>query len=229
MGVLDDGPTRRAEQRGMMRHMQPDLRYLVHFFNDERFLFKTITMAGASRADDICNVITANKGWHWIRFAPSERHDYLKRRRFVEEAMYQDFTREHGDLKETVPIYFYLIPNITERTAIELAQQRTRHDEAEPRVVMVKTQDIDDTRNVTFTLNDSHNAYRKRIIDAGLKFGGHTDVPVALPDHDKVFPFSMIEQLHHDYAARQIRYEIQVWDHQLPEKMPYELLGKEGP
>jgi hypothetical protein len=208
--------------------MQPDLRYLVHFFHDERFLFKTITMAGASQVDGICDVISSEKGWYWVRFSARERHGYLKRRTFVEEAMYADYTRAFGALKERVPVYFYLVPHITEAKASELAQRRTRQGETEPRVLMVDLQDIDDTRNMTFTLNDSHTAYRKRIMESGLGFGGASEVPVALPHHDRIFPFSMIERVHRVYEARRITYEVQIWDHQMLERMRYVLLGRAG-
>jgi hypothetical protein len=211
----------------MTKNMDNDLQFLIHFFNDKQYLFKTITMAGVSQVDEICNTISSQKGWFWIRFSQSERQDYLKRRLFVERALYNDYTREYGSLKEKTPVFFYLIPNITKQKAIELALQRTRHGETEPQVLMVKIADIEDTTNITFTLNDSHTAYWKRIKEADIEFGGEVNVPVVLPDHNKVFPFSMIEQIHRKYKAQEMRYEIQIWDYQLLEKMRYTILGKE--
>jgi len=207
--------------------MDDDLQYLIHFFNDKEYLFKSITMAGVSRVDEICNTISSQKGWFWIRFSQSERQDYLKRRLFVEKALFDDYTREYGSLKEKVPVFFYLIPNITKQKAIELARQRTMDSESEPQVLMAKIADIDDTTNITFTLNDSHTAYWKRIKEAGIEFGGEVNIPVILPDHNKIFPFSMIEQIHCKYKAQGIPYEIQIWDYQLLEKMKYIILGKE--
>lgn len=207
--------------------MDNDLQYLVHFFNDRQYLFKTITMAGVSQVDEICNSISSQKGWFWIRFSPSEYHGYLERRLFVERALYEDYTQKYGSLKEKSPVYFYLVPNITKQKAIELARQRTRHDESEPQVLMVKIQDIEDMTNITFTLNDSHTAYWKRIMEAGIKFGGDKNIPVVLPDHNKIFPFSMIEQMHQKYKAHGMRYEIQIWDYQLLEKIRYTILGRE--
>jgi len=211
----------------MTKNMDNDLQFLIHFFNDKQYLFKTITMAGVSQVDDICNSISSQKGWFWIRFSQSERQDYLKRRLFVERALYDDFTREYGNLKENTPVFFYLVPNITKHKALELAQQRTGHGEKEPQVLMVKITDLEDTTNITFTLNDSHTAYWKRIKEAGIAFGGEVNVPVVLPDHNKVFPFSMIEQIHRKYQAQGMQYEIQIWDYQLLDKMRYTILGKE--
>ncbi len=207
--------------------MDDDLQYLIHFFNDKEYLFKSITMAGVSQVDEICNTISSQKGWFWIRFSQSERQDYLKRRLFVERALYDDYTREYGSLKEKVPVFFYLIPNITKQKVIELVRQRTRHGETEPQVLMAKIADIEDTTNITFTLNDSHTAYWKRIREAGIGFGGEVNIPVVLPDHNKIFPFSMIEQIHWKYKAQGMRYEIQIWDYQLLAKMKYTILGKE--
>jgi ribosomal protein L35AE/L33A len=207
--------------------MDSDLQFLVHFFNNKEYLFKTITMADISQMDEICNTISSQRGWYWPRFAQSERHDYLKRRLFVEKALYEDFTQSYGSLKEKIPVFFYLYPNITAQKAIQLAQQRTRHNEKEPQVMMVKIQDIEDTKNITFTLNDSHTAYWKRAMEAGIKCRGDGYKPIVLEDHNKVFPFSMIEQLHQKYRAQQITYEVQIWDYQLLEKLSYTIPGKE--
>jgi hypothetical protein len=204
-----------------------DLQFLVHFFNDRRYLFKTITMAGCLQVDEICNTISSQRGWFWVRFSPSERQDYLKRRLFVERALYEDYTRDYGSLRERVPVFFYLIPNITEQKALESARQRTKQGETEPQVLMVKIADIEDTTNITFTLNDSHTAYWRRIKEAGLGFGGEVNAPVILPDHNRVFPFSMIGQLHQKYRAQGLQYEIQVWDYQVLERIRYTILSSE--
>lgn len=207
--------------------MDDDLQLLVHFFNDKETLFKTITMAGISQVAEICDKIASQKGWYWPRFAESERHDYLKRRRFVEKELYEDYTHEYGSLKEKIPVYFYLYPNMTKQKAIELGQQRMNHGEIEPHVLVIKIQDIKDIRNITFTLNDSHSAYWKRAMESGIPCRGDGNGHVVLEDHNKVFPFSMIEQIHQKYKAQHINYEIQIWDYQLLETMRYTLLGKE--
>lgn len=207
--------------------MDDELQYLIHFFNDKAYLFKTITMAGISDVGEICDSISSQKGWYWGRFAQSERHDYLNRRLFVEKELYEGFTQQYGSLKEKVPVYFYLYPNITEQKALERARQRTSHEEVEPHVLMVKIQNIEDTTNLTFTLNDSFTAYWKRAVDSGVKCRGDRGVPLVLPDHNKVFPFSMIEPIHRKYREQGLYYEVQVWDYQLLEKIRYKILGNE--
>ena len=207
--------------------MDEALQYLVHFFTDREHLFKTITMAEACQIDVISDKVASQKGWYWGRYAKSDRHDYLNRRRFVEKALFDEYTREYGRLKEKVPVYFYLYPGITLEKAIALGRQRTKHEEAEPGILMVKIQDIEDITNITFTLNDSLTAYRKKTLDAGIKCRGPQPGGIVLPDHNKVFPFAMIAEIHGKYTKQDMVYEVQVWDYELLERIRYTILGTE--
>ncbi len=211
----------------MVNRMDEDLQFFVHFFNDKDYLFKTITMADPSQVDEICNAISSQKGWYWPRFAQSERDDYMRRRLFVEKELYENYTQEYGSLKVKIPVYFYLYPHITRQKAIELGRQRMRQGERQPHILMVKIEDIKDIDNITFTLNDSHTAYWKKATESGIPCRGDGNSPVVLPDHNKVFPFSMIEQIHQKYRAQHIQYEIQVWDDGLLETLRYTIVGDE--
>ncbi len=212
----------------MANTMDKELKYLVHFFTDRNHLFKTITMADSCLIDEISNKIASQKGWYWFRYKQSDRHDYLRRRRFVERELYEGYTREYGQLKEKVPVYFYLYPNITRQWLIERGQRRTQHgDEIAPQILMVKIRDIDDTKNITFTLNDSFAAYWKKAIESGIKCRPEEKDRIVLPDHNKVFPFSMLEQIHQKYKAQEISYEVQIWDYELLSRMSYVILGEE--
>jgi hypothetical protein len=208
--------------------MDPDLQYLVHFFVETEHLFKTITMAGASQMEAICNRISSQKGWYWPRFASSERNAYWTRRLFVEKELYEGYTTRYGSLKERIPVYFYLYPKIDKQKALERGQQRAKHGEVEPQVLMIEIKDIADTTNMTFTLNDSFASYWKKALESGIECRGDGHGPVVLPDHNAVFPFSMIEQMHQKYKAQEISYEIQIWDYQLLEKTRYTILKNEG-
>jgi hypothetical protein len=204
--------------------MDADLQFLVHFFNDPAYLFKTITMAGDAQVDEICDTISSQKGWYGGRFAPSERRAYLERRRYVEHQLYEDYTRIYGSLKESIPVFFYLYPGLTPQEAVEKARQRVQHGEAQPHVLLVRIQDIADIRNMTFTLNDSHTAYWQRAAEAGIKCRVEGYSPVVLPDHNRVFPFAMLAEIHEKYKAQQISYEVQIWDYQLLENLLYTIL-----
>jgi hypothetical protein len=207
--------------------MAADLQFIVHFFNDPAYLFKTITMAPTNQMDEICNTISSQKGWYWPRFSPSERQAYLERRHFVERQLYEDYTRTYGSLKESIPVFFYLYPHLTPQGAVEKARQRVACGEAGPHVLLVRIQDIPDTTNLTFTMNDSHISYWKRAVEAGIPCRGDAGTPVVLPHHNRVFPFSMIEEIHQNYRSHSISYEVQVWDYQLLETLRYTVLERE--
>lgn len=207
--------------------MDEDLQYLIHFFTDKEHLFKTITMAEACQIDEISDKFVSQKGWYWGRYAKSERFDYLNKRRFVEKELFDGYSREYGRLKEKVPVYFYLYPKITTQEAIAKGQQRTKCEEVKPGILMVKTQDIDEITNITFTLNDSFTAYWKKSIEAGMNCRGPQPDGIVLPDHNRVFPFSMIEEIHRKYKKQAMIYEVQVWDYELLERIRYTILGEE--
>jgi hypothetical protein len=207
--------------------MDKDLQYLIHFFTDKERLFKTITMAEACQIDEISDRFVSQKGWYWGRYAKTEREDYLHRRRFVERELFDGYTQEYGRLKEKVPVYFYLYPKLTPRQSIALGQQRTQHEEAEPGILLVTIQDIAEITNITFTLNDSFTAYWKKCIEAGINCRGPQPAGIVLPDHNKVFPFSRIEEIYRKYSKQVLVYEVQVWDYELLERIHYTILGKE--
>ena len=207
--------------------MDDDLQFLVHFFNDKEHLFKTIMMAEVCQIDEISDKFVSEKGWYWGRYSKSERQDYLNRRRFVERALFDEYTHEYGRLKEKVPVYFYLYPKIKMPQVVAMGQQRTKHDEVEPGILIVKIQDIEDRTNITFTLNDSCTAYWQKTIEAGINCRGPQPAGIVLQDHNKVFPFSMIETIHQKYTNRDIYYEVQVWDYELLERICYTILEEE--
>jgi hypothetical protein len=207
--------------------MDADLKYLVHFFTDQEYLFKTISMAGADQIDRVSDKIAAGKGWYWFRYSQSDRDQYLARRRFVEAELYNAYIHEYGCLKENKPVYFYLYPNLTRRKALLLGQKRTENGEIQPGIVMMKIRDLGDIQDITFTLNDSFTAYWKKARESGIKCREEEDHNIVLPDHNRVFPFSMLEQIHRKYKAAKISYEVQIWDHTLLERTRYTIL-REG-
>lgn len=62
---------------------------------------------------------------------------------------------------------------------------------------------------------------------SGITCRGDGNSHVVFKDHNKVFPFSMVEQIHQKYKAQHINFEIQIWDYQLLETISYTILGKE--
>jgi hypothetical protein len=201
-----------------------ELQLLIHFYNDEKFLFKTIMMQDTESIEDICDAISINKGWHFGRFTKSDREYYLNRRKYVEELLYGEYSKEYGYLKERIPVYFYLFPNMTKEKVKELAQKRTEYGELSPKVLMIKIRDLQDIRNITFTINDSFTSYRGKAIEAGIKLREEEKGREYLPDHNKIFPFSKITQIHKIYKDRDPYYEIQIWDYKILENIGWETL-----
>ncbi len=92
---------------------------------------------------------------------------------------------------------------------------------------MAKIQNIGDTKNMTFTLNDSVTAYWKKAIESGIKCRPEEKDRVVLQDHNKTFPFSMLKQIHQKYKAQAMYYEVQVWDYEMLSRMSYIILGEQ--
>jgi hypothetical protein len=201
-----------------------ELQFLIHFYNDEKFLFQTITMQADEKVGGICDSVFLERGWHSGRFSENEREYYLGRRKLVEKLLYEEYSEEFGRLQEKIPIYFYLFPNMTREKAKELAQERINHGEVIPKVIMIKIQDLQDKRNITFTINDSFTSYRKKIIESGMKLRDEETGREYFPDHNQIFPFSEIARIHEKYREKNPSYEVQVWDHTILEKVSWEIL-----
>jgi hypothetical protein len=203
---------------------ESELQYIIHFFNDKKYLFKTITMENEETIDEVSDAILLNKGWYSHRYGKSDRYDYIKRRKFIEKELYIEYVSEYGSLKENIPVYFYLHPNITREIAIELARQRTKYNEFAPMVLFMNIRELKDITNITFTLNDSFTSYWKKAIESGIKCREEENGREILPDHNKIFPLSMIEQIHGKYKDKHPYYEIQIWDYKILDNVQYEIL-----
>jgi hypothetical protein len=201
-----------------------ELQYLIHFFTDMKFLFKTITMECADKYEEVSEAIASKKGWYFCRYTKSDWNDYLNRRIFVEKELYIEYSKEYGKLKENIPVYFYLYPNITKEKAVDLAKQRMNYNELTPRILFLKIQELRNISNITFTLNDSFTSYWKKAIESGIKCRDEEKGREVLPDHNKIFPFSRIEHIHRVYKEKNPYYEVQIWDYEILEKLNYEIL-----
>ena len=198
---------------------------MSYIFNDQRFLFKTITMAHAETFEAISDAIASKKGWHSGRYAQSERQYYITRRKCVEHHLYTEYVEAYGPLQQTTPIYFYLFPNITKAKALELAQQRTTYDEHAPKIAYVNIHELHDLSNITFTLNDSFTSYRKKALASGINSREEEKDRPIFPDHNRIFPFSMLDLIHRKYQDMNPYYEVQIWNAHILEDAPVEILS----
>jgi hypothetical protein len=204
--------------------MTADLKFLIHFFNDRRYLFKTITMADAAQTEDIGGAVVSGKGWFFERFTKDQLPYYLKRRRFVEHELFTGYEKEYGRLAGRIPVYFYLFPGMTRGKALEMARKRAEHGETVPKVCLLEMRELPDAGRVTFTLHDSFTAYRIQAMDSGIPCRPEERDRPVLPDHNKIFPLSMIGQIQAKYRELNPYYEVQIWDPQLLTRVQIEIL-----
>ena len=69
------------------------LKYLIHYYNDDKYLFKTIMMYSKYELNKISNNIVKNKNWYWVRYRKKDRDIYYNRKCFVEKTMKNDFEK----------------------------------------------------------------------------------------------------------------------------------------
>lgn len=67
---------------------------------------------------------------------------------------------------------------------------------------MVRIEDIGETENITFTLNDSHTACWQRAIDAGIDCGGDGKGRVVLRQSSRTGKAGTATNFHHMHKAR---------------------------
>jgi hypothetical protein len=182
-------------------------------------------MQDTKEINEICDAISGKNGWHSGRYSQNEREYYLTRRKFIEKTLYEEYSMEHGYLNDKIPVYFYIYPNITTEKLLVFAQKRSEYDEFIPKVLIIKIQDLEDIRNITFTINDSFTSYRKKTLEKGIKLREEEKSGEYLQDHNKIFSFGEIAQIHEKYKDRNPYYEVQIWDHKMLEKISWEILN----
>lgn len=189
------------------------LKYLVHFYSDWNYIFKTVTMYEEQERANVLSSIVKNKSWFWGRFSEEDRKNYMRRRAAVEEMLYSDFQDKYWKLKERIPIYLYLIPNMTIKEIDTELQKRQEHDEDDTKYIVIELAKIEKRANITFTLNDSFRSYRKRLQERGIPCRKIINKFAELEDYGKVFHIDEIEKVHIIYRdVVNLRYEVQVWD-----------------
>lgn len=88
----------------------PNLRVMIHYYTSAAHLFKTVTMYPEDRSGRILDEIAASNAWFGGRFAAGHRESYMKKRRFVEARMCEQFARKYGAPRTCRPVYFYIRP-----------------------------------------------------------------------------------------------------------------------
>jgi hypothetical protein len=194
--------------------MNSELKYLVHYYCDPQFLFKTITMYSQDKYNDLCNLLVKSNAWYCFRYSKGIRDTYYKRRSYLEKLLKTEFEESYYPLVSDIPIYFYIIPNITK----EMIQNRViqQNNSAKYALFFDLSYGID-LKNITFTLNDSFQSYQQTTIKAGLpKMLNEPNFDV-YKDSNLVYPFTELENIHKNYRNKPVKYEIQIWDNRVLE------------
>ena len=188
----------------------PNLTVMVHFYSNAAFLFRSVTMyPDVEQARVLDDIVTA-KSWHWGRYSYGHRQNYLKTRVFVENCMREAFTRKYWPVKAARPVFFYLYPKLSVAFIEERLRQREQLDEPRTKYLLVDLTELTDTKDISFTLRDSHTSFRETLIRQGLSVN---QPAAALPDNDTVFHIQEIIDLYRRHEDDDdLYFEVQVWD-----------------
>ncbi len=194
----------------------PNLYVMIHHYNSTEDLFKTVTMYADDERETVFDDIVKAKSWYWGRFAPENRQMYLKKRLFVEAAMYDAFSTKYRPPKHRCPVFFYLFPERSLSTIEERLRQRQRYDEPETKYLLIDLRDLVDTTHISFTLGDSHRFYHETLIQHQVSSGKSAD---NLTDHGTVFHIHELADVYsRNTSEDDLHFEVQVWDTEILER-----------
>jgi len=199
--------------------VEKNIKYLVHYYTDIVYLFKTIMMYSKEDLNKISDNIVKNNNWYWERYRDTDREDYYKRRCFVEETLKKEFEEEYYKLSTKTPVYFYIIPGINKEKAISNCNSRINYNEINTKVLLIDINDVLNNKNVTFTINDSFRCYLKKALEVGIDCSKSNMNLTILEDHNKIFPITSLMEINEKYKNFEINYEVQIWDKDLLEKI----------
>ena len=189
------------------------LKYLIHYYNDRKYLFKTVTMYRKEEMDEVFDSIVENKNWFFGRFTRQDRDDYMRRRLAIEEMLYSDFEKKYWKLKEKTPVYFNIVPNLSTEEVDIYLRKRRQYDENGTKYLIIELHNIRERENISFTLDDSFRSYRKKLLEKGIPCRKIINKFQELDEYGCVFHIDELEAVHKKYGSLDdLRYEVQVWD-----------------
>jgi hypothetical protein len=192
--------------------MNPELKHLVHFYNDPQYLFKTITMSPQSEYSRISKLLVDTNSWYCFRYSNEIREAYYKRRIYLEKRLKAEFEANYYHLVSDIPIYFYVIPNITKDEILK--KNETIYNNAKY-VSLIDMDLLFGKTNITFTINDSFRSYQQAMLNAGLPEMLNEPKYEIFPDSSQVFPLDELDNMSKKYKTLPVKYEVQIWDHEI--------------
>jgi hypothetical protein len=192
------------------------LKYLIHYYSNEEFLFQTVTMYKAIDRNKVCDSIASSRSWYWGRFSRSDRAAYMLRRVAAEKMLRTEFENSHWPLKSKSPVYLYLIPNMSLDNVDRDLGTRKEHEEHKTKYLLFDLDRIQIRSDITFTLDDSFRSYRKKLLDQGIACRGLNGKVRELADYGRVFHIDELVAVYtRNSEVPDLRFEIQVWDREI--------------
>jgi hypothetical protein len=137
----------------------------------------------------------------------------MKKRLLVESLMRNEFEEKYTAPRNASPVFFYIRPNLSISAIQDGLRKRQALGERNTRYLLVDLNDIHQTSQISFTVQDSHQSYRRALSDAG--FNNHQTVQNSRDD-GRVFHIDEIEDVYARHSDEQeIYFEVQIWDRQI--------------
>ena len=91
-------------------------------------------------------------------------------------------------------------------------QDRHELDEPHTKYLLVDLRDLDDLKNISFTISDSLTSYKQKLIKQGAVYYG-SNLITEYVDHGSIFHIREISELVEKYDDKDdLHFEVQVWD-----------------
>jgi hypothetical protein len=118
-------------------------------------------------------------------------------------------------------VYFYLYPHFLSDDIQAKLDARKKLDEPHTKYLLIPLTELEDDRNISFTISDSMLSYREKIIRQEEIVAGENLNPQhpKYPEFGSVFHISEITRFMEKYAnIDDLCFEVQIWDPSLLRK-----------
>jgi hypothetical protein len=202
-------------------YMSDGLGTMVHFYNDDEFLFRTVTMCPHEERERIFDRLVEAGSWYYGRYSKSERDAYMLQRTTVEDLMHSEFEKRFWPTPGKVPVYFYIYPHLDVKELQAKLDRRKQLGEASTRFLLFRLVGLPSTRFISFTLQDSLQSYRHILQDRRIPV---RETPLKLrcaQCQGRIFPIDELKRIHAKHCGEpELYFEVQVWDPTILPLMP---------
>lgn len=193
--------------------MQEKLNRLIHFYNDDRHLFKTVTMYDEDVREKIFNNLETNKSWYHGRYRKSERSAYMSCRVGVEKMMYELFSNQYGTPPSKTPVYFAVFPFLSEKQISDRLLERKKTARENTKYLITDLDDIPEKDYISFTVEDGFMCFRKKLLAEGYPVDKLPMKGNPRDKHARLFHITEMEKVFREYQSDTgLYFEVQIWN-----------------